>query len=312
MKKLLYIAFLLFSINSVVYAIKAIVPMAGSGTRVLPLTKVIQKSMLPLVDRSAAHHIVDEALQSDISDFCFIVNPQDQETIANYFSPNSELDALLAARNKSYFLQQLNDIIACTTYTYIVQCIPKGTGDAVLLAEPFINPGDFFAVMYPDDIIETKEPHLARIAAIAQEHNATVITVEEMTRERASSYAQVTPGAFLTDDLCEVVDIIEKVQSKEQTLCFAPLGRYVFSYDIFEALHVIEPAANGEYQLTDAIQYLIKSGKKVLAYKLQGSWHDIGNIAGLLQTTVRLGLHNPLYRDMLCEIFEQEKSCISS
>lgn len=306
MKKMLYVVgLLLYTIQSV-YAIKVIVPMAGSGTRVLPLTKVIQKSMLPLVDRPAAHHIVDEALQSGISDFCFIINPQDRETISTYFSPNPELDALLGARNKSYLLQELNDVVARATFTYVEQPKPLGTGHAVLLAQPLINHGDFFAVMYPDDIIESREPHLARIAAIAQQQNATVISVEEMTRERASAYALVSPHTFLTQDLFEVADIQEKVQSKEQTLCFAPMGRYVFSYDIFQALQAIEPAANGEYQLTDAIQYLIKSGKKVLAYKLQGNWHDIGNIAGLLKTTVRLGLHNSLYRDMLSDIFKQE------
>ncbi len=285
---------------------QVIIPTAGLGTRLLPLTKTTQKSMVRLVDRPALHHIVDEALRSNISDFCFVVNQQDQETINEYFSSNPQLDTLLADKGKSYLLDQLNDVIARSKFTYIVQPQPMGTGDAVLMAEKFVEPGSFFSVMFPDDIIETAEPHLARIMALAREYDATVITVQEMTRQQASIYAVVTPGSFLSDDLMEVVDIIEKPISTETSLCFVPMGRYVFSYDIFESLRAIEPATNGEYQLTDAIQHLVKNGKRVLAYKIQGTWHDIGNIGGLLKTTVFLGLHNPLYRDILCAIFEKE------
>jgi UTP-glucose-1-phosphate uridylyltransferase len=187
-----------------------------------------------------------------------------------------------------------------------VQPEPIGSGDAVLRGKDHIAPGSFFCVMFPDDIIETTDHHMADIIAIAQEYNASVITVEEMTREQASIYAVVTPGSFLTEDLVEVADIVEKQVSKETSLCLAPMGRHVFSYDIFESLHAIEPAENGECQLTDAIQHMIKNGKKVLAYKLHGAWYDIGNIKGLLKATVSLGLHNPLYRGMLCDIFEKE------
>jgi UTP--glucose-1-phosphate uridylyltransferase len=308
MRKLLLVlcGIMFCAIDSTLPRNQIIVPMAGLGTRLLPLTKTTQKSMVRLVDRPALHQIVDEALRSNISDFCFVVNEHDQETITQYFSLDSQLDALLAERGKSYLLDQLNDVIRRSTFTYIVQPQPMGTGDAVLMAEKFVEPGSFFSVMFPDDIIETAEPHLARIMALAREYDATVITVQEMTRQQASIYAVVTPGSFLSDDLMEVVDIIEKPISTETSLCFVPMGRYVFSYDIFESLRAIEPAINGEYQLTDAIQHLVKNGKRVLAYKIQGTWHDIGNIRGLLKTTVSLGLHNPLYRDMLCTIFEKE------
>ena len=296
----------LFIFNCVAEVSQVVIPMAGLGTRLLPLTKATQKSMVPLIDKPALHHLVDEALQSNISDFCFIINEQDRQPITEYFSPNVELDAILQARGKSYLLDQLNDVIARCQFTYIVQPEPMGTGDAILQAESHIAPGSFFCVMFPDDIIETTYPHMAQLIAIAEKYNASVITVEEMTRERASVYAVATPGSFLAEDLVEVVDIIEKQESKETTLCLAPMGRHVFSYDIFESLHAIEPGINGEYQLTDAIQHMIKNGKKVLAYKLHGSWYDVGNIKGLLKATVSLGLHNPQYRDMLCAIFQKE------
>jgi UTP--glucose-1-phosphate uridylyltransferase len=306
MKKLLLCMLCAYVASCGAKIAQVIIPMAGMGTRLLPLTKTIQKSMVPLVDRPAIHHLVDEALLSGVSDFCFIVNEADQESIENYFSPNMALDEILQARNKSYLLQQLNDVIARSRFTYLVQQIPLGSGDAVLQGERYIIPGSSFCVMFPDDIIRTDEAHLARIIEIAEKYDATVISVEEMTRERASMYAVVTPGLSFGDDLVEVIDIIEKPVSVEKTLCLAPMGRYVFSYDIFEALHAIEPAANGEYQLTDAIRHLVKNGKRVLAYTLHGEWYDIGNVRGLLKATVSLGLENPLYHDMVESIFQQE------
>ena len=292
--------------NSLAHITQVIVPMAGLGTRLLPLTKAASKSMVPLIDRPALHHIIDEALASGLNDFCFIINEQEKEAIADYFSPNAELDAILQAKNKGYLLDAVNDIIARSTFSYVAQLEPIGLGHAVLMGEQFVNPGSFFAVMLPDNIIETVDPHMARLIAIAQEQNASVITVEEITREQASSYAVITPGAFLTEDLMEVIDIVEKPQSTESSLCLGQMGRHVFSYDIFESLKAIEPGVNGEYQLTDAVRHMIKNGKKVLACKIHGKRYDIGNIKGLLKATVSLGLHHPLYRDMLCAIFHKE------
>jgi UTP--glucose-1-phosphate uridylyltransferase len=309
MKKLLLYAicgFSIYVVSCVASITQVIIPMAGLGTRLLPLTKAASKSMVPLVDRPALHHVVDEALQSNINDFCFIINEQDQQAIEEYFSPNLELDAILEARGKSHFLKALNDVIAQSTFTYIVQSEPIGLGHAVLMGEPFVTPGSFFCVMLPDNIIETADPHMAQLIAIAEKYNASVITVEEISREQASSYAVITPGNFLTDDLVEVIDIIEKPQSTESSICLGQMGRHVFSYDIFESLKAIQPGVNGEYQLTDAVRHMIKNGKRVLAYKIHGKRYDIGNIKGLLKATVSLGLHNPLYRGMLCDIFEKE------
>jgi UTP--glucose-1-phosphate uridylyltransferase len=285
---------------------QVIVPMAGLGTRLLPLTKAASKSMVALIDRPALHHIVDEALQSGINDFCFIINQEEQPAIEGYFSFDPVLDKILADRKKMHFLAPLNAVLAQTQFTYIAQPEPLGLGHAVLMGEPFVEPGDFFCVMLPDNIIETTDPHMAHLIAIAEKYNATVITVEEITREQASQYAVVTPKEFLTDDLFEVADIVEKPQSTEMSLCFGQMGRHVFSYDIFEALKAIDPGVGGEFQLTDAVRHMVKNGKRVLAYRLHGKRYDIGNIRGLLKATVSLGLHNPLYRDMLCAIFEKE------
>lgn len=285
---------------------KVIVPMAGLGTRLLPLTKAGSKSMVALIDRPALHHVVDEALQSGINDFCFIINPEERHAIEHYFSVDYELDAILAERKKEYFLAPLNGLIAQTHFTYVAQPEPLGLGHAVLMGESFIAPGEFFAVMLPDNIVESNDPHMARLIAIAQKYNATVITVEEIASKQASQYAIVTPKEFLGDDILEIVDIVEKPQSWDTHMCLAQLGRHVFSYDIFESLQKIKPGVGGEFQLTDAVRHMLQHGKRVFACKLQGQRYDIGNIKGLLEATVSLALHNPLYRDMVREIFNRE------
>ena len=285
---------------------QVIIPMAGLGTRLLPLTKSVTKGMMPVVNKPALHHVVEEALLSGINDFCFIINGDEQATLEHYFSVDLVLNALLEERKKLHLLAPLNSLIEQIQCTYVVQPEPLGLGHAVLMGEQSVASGSFFCVMFPDNIIESDELHMARLIAIAQEYNASVITVEEISREQASQYAVVTPKVFLSDSLVEVADIVEKPQSNETSLCLGQIGRHVFSYDIFESLKVIQPGVGGELQLTDAVRHMIQQGKRVLAYKLNGKRHDIGNVRGLLRTTVLLGLHNPLYRDILLDIFEQE------
>lgn len=309
MKKyfLLMIIIVLNSTYCVDPIVQVIVPMAGLGTRLLPLTKAGSKSMVPLINKPALHYVVDEALESKITDFCFIINANEQQVIDHYFSFDSELDAILAEKNKGYLLDPLNFLIGQAHFTYIAQPEPLGLGHAVLMGEPFVQPGGFFCVMLPDNIIESNDPHMARLIAIAQEYNASVITVEDISCEQASQYAVITPKALLNDDLIEIADIVEKpALDGSMSLCLGQIGRHVFSYDIFESLKAIEPGIGGEIQLTDAVKHMVQSGKRVLAYRLQGKRYDVGTIRGLLKTTVTLALHNPLYRDMVCNIFMQE------
>jgi UTP--glucose-1-phosphate uridylyltransferase len=168
--------------------------MAGLGTRLLPLTKAGSKSMVAIIDKPALHHVIEEGLRSHITDFCFIINENEKEVIEHYFSFDPELDAILTGKNKSYFLEPLNCLLEQARFTYIAQPEPLGLGHAVLMGEPFIRPGEFFCVMLPDNIIESNDPHMAHLIAIAKEYNATVITIEEITR--ASCRAVVTPKSF--------------------------------------------------------------------------------------------------------------------
>src|SRR3990167_8928176 len=173
--------FTIFCTANIVNINQVIIPMAGLGTRLLPLTKSVSKSMMPLVDKPALQHVVEEALRSNIYDFCFVVNEYEQRAIKHYFSRDLVLDAILKERKKMHFVEHLNAAIEQSRFTYIAQPEPLGLGHAVLMGEPFVEPGSFFCVMLPDNIIESDEPHMAQLIAIAQHYNASVITVEEIS-----------------------------------------------------------------------------------------------------------------------------------
>jgi UTP--glucose-1-phosphate uridylyltransferase len=293
---------------SSVSSTKVVVPMAGLGTRLLPLTKAVPKSMVALIDKPALHYVVDEAVRSDITDFFFIVNGEDRPTIEAYFSSNIILETILAQRNKIHLLEQLNNTLARAQFTYIRQPEPLGLGHAVLLAEEFVQSDKFFCVMLPDNIIESNEAHMAQLMTFAEQYRASVITVEEIPQQEIVHYAAVMPKQFLTDRLFEVGDIIEKPKPDQIKCCFAQVGRSVFSTDIFEALKNITPGVGGEIQLSDAVAYMVRNGKRVLACTLHGKRHDVGTTKGLLKTTVSLGLRHPQYKSMLYEIFERTLS----
>ena len=298
----------LLSYLSHIQSRQGIIPMAGLGTRLLPITKEVPKSMIPVIDKPALQLVVEEALRSEITDFCFIVNEDETDTIKQHFSHDFDLEATLKDRKKDHLLNPLNAVIEQAQFAYIPQLEPLGSGHAVLMGESFINPGDSFAVMYPDDIIEGEDTHMARLFELSKQYNASIITVEEITREQASLYAVVTPKEFLSDDVFEVANIVEKPKSTDQDICFSQIGRFVFTYDIFEALKAIGPCDDGEIQLTEAVKYMVRQGKRVLACRLGTKRHDTGNIRSYLKTIVSLGLHHPLYREMVLEIFEQESN----
>jgi UTP--glucose-1-phosphate uridylyltransferase len=205
-----------------------------------------------------------------------------------------------------HFIADLNNTIASSTFTYLTQHTPLGLGHAVLQAQPYVQNDNFFCVMLPDNIIENDETILAHLVTLAQQYNASIICVENINPADAHAYGVIQPKTFLTDNLIEIEAIIEKPRFDQGIFTLAQVGRYVFSSDIFDALTVIKPGINGEIQLTDAIAHMMASGKRVLAYLLPGKRHDIGTIRGLLKTTVTLALHNPLYKNMMIEIFNNE------
>lgn len=288
---------------------KVIIPAAGKGTRFLPLTKTIPKEMLPLIDKPAIHHIVEEAFFSEVKNY-FIVSNKGKASLEDYFDDHQELIGFLKENNKEQLLHDMKKLQRLATFMYIRQAEQLGLGHAVSLASHIIQPKEYFGVLLPDDIItDTKIPAFEQLIRIARQEKASVIAVQEVPLESVSNYGIIGIKKHVTNQLFQVSHIIEKPQQKNAPSNLAVVGRYILSQKIFASLDHVKTYGLGEIQLTDAITNMIQNNEKVFAYKIQGTRYDIGTPLGWMKAIIGMGMHHPYYGQHIKNFLaEQEQS----
>lgn len=265
---------------------KAVVPAAGFGTRFLPWTKSSPKEMLPLLNKPAIQVIAEEIRDSNLSE-CIIINAHSKQALVDFFKPSAHLETFLKEKNKSALLHDLNQLIKQLSFSYIYQDEAKGLGHAISLVQNAIQ-DEYFGIALPDDIMISNPPGLAQLIAVAQKYNASVIAVQEVPKEAVSAYGVVAIADQLDQDTFEITDMVEKPKPAEAPSQLAISGRYVLSPKIFAALADIKPTIGGEIQLTDGMRAMLKAGERVVAHKIHGTRHDIGNPAGWLKANLHL------------------------
>lgn len=275
---------------------KAIIPAAGLGTRFLPITKAVPKEMLPLVNRPSIEFIVQEAVDSGITDLIMITN-QHKDVIKDYFTDNQR-EQLLKKCSHGSALTPLSHIRSACTFTYVEQKKPRGLGHAVLQARTLIG-NDMCGILLPDDIITDTTPTLMQLMKIAHTHTATVIAVQRVAKETIHAYGVVKIRKQLASNLYAVDTLVEKPRAEDAPSDLAIVGRYVISAPIFSSLASLEPHAQTELQLTDALSHMAQAGHPVLAYVLEGSRYDTGTPLGLLTANIALGLQDPTHGQVL-------------
>ena len=278
---------------------KVVIPAAGFGTRFLPITKSIPKEMLPLINKPAIQYIIEEGIQSNISQFIMILG-RSKEVIANYFDRSPELESFLEKKGKKNLIKTIEQIVSTAHFTYIRQATPLGLGHAVKQAEHAIGK-DYFGIMLPDDIFLGNEPVIAQLAQIAQKKKASVIAVQEVDARNVSSYGIVGISKKISSNLFQVSHLIEKPSIEMAPSNLAIIGRYVLSPSIFTSLEKVTIDDHGELQLTNGIAHMIKNGETVLACKVDNRRHDIGTPLGWLKATFDIALSNPMYATKLKE-----------
>lgn len=271
--------------------IKAIIPAAGLGTRFLPYTKAIAKEMLPLLNKPAIQHTIEEALLSEISNFLVVVG-QGKHAIADHFDTSAGLEILLKERDKLGLLASTDRINRLAQFTYIRQSEPLGLGHAIWMARHSINK-EYFAISLPDDIIMGKQPALSQLIRIARQEKASVIAVQEVPTECVSSYGIVAIKKQITPNLFQLSNVVEKPHPKDAPSSLAIVGRYVLSHKIFNSLEQISTYASSELQLTDAIAHMMQNNERVFAYKIQGTRYDIGTPVGWIKAVIGSSLQDP-------------------
>lgn len=271
---------------------KAIIPAAGLGTRFLPATKAQPKEMLPIVDKPAIQYIIEEAIASGIEEI-LIITGRNKRSIEDHFDRSVELELQLKEQGK-YDLLGLIEEISQVDIHYIRQKEAKGLGHAVLCSKQFVG-NEPFAVMLGDDIVDAEVPCLRQLIDVYDDCQGTVLGVQEVAKDKVSSYGIVNPKK-VKENIWQAVDLIEKPGIEEAPSQLAVLGRYILEPEIFDLLEKTEPGRGNEIQLTDAICKLAHE-KPVYAYNFSGRRYDIGDKQGYLEATVEYALKRPEIRD---------------
>lgn len=269
---------------------KAVIPAAGLGTRVLPATKSMPKEMIPIVDKPAIQYIVEEAVNSGITDILIITN-RGKSVIEDHFDRSVSLEEILERGKKFDMLKSIENIHNLANISYIRQIETKGLGHAVSRAKTFVG-NEPFVVMYGDDVIVGEEPATAQLIKAYGEFGKGVLGIKRVNEDEIHKYSSLKVEN-LHDNVFKCTDMIEKPQTPNAVLSYySILGRCVLPPEIFDILENTSPGAGGEIQLTDAMRELaLTTGMTAVEYT--GKRYDMGNKLGILQASIEVGINHP-------------------
>jgi UTP--glucose-1-phosphate uridylyltransferase len=268
---------------------KAVFPVAGLGSRFLPVTKASPKEMLPIVDKPLIQYAVEEAAAAGITEMVFVTG-RNKRAIEDHFDKAYELETELERKGKNVLLDMVRSVLPeGVRCIYIRQAEPLGLGHAVLCAQPIVG-YEPFAVILADDLMDSQPPAMARMAQAFEREGSSLLGVEEVPPDQTQSYGIVTADK-MQGDLARIHSIVEKPKPADAPSNLGVIGRYVLTPRIFDLLGEVAPGTGGEIQLTDAISALL-AHERVLAVRLPGRRFDCGSKLGYLQATVEFGLRH--------------------
>lgn len=278
---------------------KAVIPVAGMGTRFLPITKSVAKEMLPIIDKPTLSYIIDEAVASGITDILLITSPY-KKIIEDYFDVNYELEKRMEEKGKTDELKILASIKGNVNIYFIRQGEPLGSGHAIKLAKTFIG-NDPFAVLYGDDIMKSKVPALKQLVDIYEKYDCNVIGCMEVDKDLVSRYGIIS---FDDESTNKIKTIIEKPKKEEAPSNIAGLGRYIVKPEIFNILEKLSTGVGGEYQFTDAMKELMKE-QDFYACIMDATYYDTGSKLGYLKATIDYALERDDLKESLKEFLKE-------
>jgi len=274
---------------------KAVFPVAGLGTRFLPVTKSIPKEIMPLVDRPLIQYAIDEARQAGIEDFIFVTS-RGKSALEDYFDEAPALSDALRRTGKTALLAELErSRMPSGSIAYVRQNEARGLGHAVLCAARLIG-DEPFAVVLPDDVISADTPCLRQMAEAYAETGGNIVAAMKVPPARVASYGILDVAS--DDRVTRVRGMVEKPDPADAPSNLAVIGRYILSPSVLRRLAIQPPGAGGEVQLTDAIAAEI-AGTGVHALRFEGERFDCGTKSGYLRAIVAFALARDDLRDDL-------------
>jgi UTP--glucose-1-phosphate uridylyltransferase len=268
---------------------KAVITAAGWGTRFLPVTRSQPKEMLPLVDRPLIQYAVEEAMKAGIEQI-IMVTAMGKRAIEDYFDRHMDLEYFLDRKGETEMLRKTLEISSLMDICYVRQKEQLGLGHAVLMAKDVIG-NEPFAVILPDDIIDSKVPGLKQLIAVYEKYRTSVVAVEPVTEKDIGKYG-IIESKRGTGGIHKVLSLVEKPKIAEAPSHLGIVGRYVLTPRIFDVLKLTPPDKSGEVQLTDALQLFLKQTfcEGLYACELEGTRYDAGTPLGWLKANMALAL----------------------
>jgi len=255
---------------------KAVLPVAGLGTRFMPATKVVPKELLPIGDIPVIQYIVEEAVKSGIEEIIFVIS-KEKELIREYFSQQPKLEKMLKERGKTELLKKILPIHKMAKFKYVYQDSPLGDGHAVLCAEKEVG-NEPFLVLFGDDIVKNDVPVAKQL--INHFKGESIMAVQKVPMKFVSSYGVIAPGKK-NGRLYEVKGLVEKPDPKKAPSNLGIIGKYVCPPEIFKALKKSRASKDNEIRLIDGFIELSKT-QKIWAYEIEGVRFDTGRPEGML------------------------------
>jgi UTP--glucose-1-phosphate uridylyltransferase len=268
---------------------KAVITAGGWGTRFLPITRSQPKEMLPLINKPLIQYAVEEAIGSGIEQV-IMVTAMGKDAIEDYFDRSFELEYFLEQKGQTELLNQMRELSGMVDVCYIRQKEQKGLGHAILKTKSLVG-DEPFAVILPDDIVDSKVPALKQMIDVYEQHQGSVIAVEQVSREAISSYGIVAPKG-IAERLYQIMSMVEKPEPEQAPSNLGIVGRYILMPEIFEALEATPPGKNNEIQLTDALKLLLEK-QAMYACEFEGTRYDTGNPLGWLKASLAYALKDP-------------------
>jgi len=260
---------------------KCLFPVAGYGTRFLPVTKAQPKEMLPVLTKPLIQYGVEEAAEAGLKDIVFVTG-RNKRAIEDHFDITYELEDQIRGTSREERLECIRGLINECTYTYTRQIHMRGLGDAILTAHTIIGQ-EPFGVILADDLCVEDKGIMSQMLKVYEQYKCSVVAVEEVPREDVSKYGIIS-GRKLDGRHTRVETMVEKPDPDQAPSNLAIIGRYILTPDIFDILRNTHPGAGGEVQITDALQTQAQQGN-VIAYRFSGQRFDCGNIDGFVAAT---------------------------
>lgn len=277
---------------------RAILPVAGFGTRFLPATKAQPKEMLPIVDKPVIQYLVEEAVASGIEEIIFVTG-RGKRAIEDHFDVSYELEDTLVEKNKQELLEAVQKISNLAKFSYVRQSMPLGDGHAILQAAHLLN-NEPVLVIFGDCLYDSKVPASKQLIDTYEKYGESVVGLSQVEKSEVSKFG-VVEGTKLSENILKIEKFVEKPQPEETDSNLVAVGKYVITPEVMQILANMKSGKSGEIRLADAFDLMLENKRPIYGKELEGEWLDTGDKLNFLKASIKIGLKHPEIGEKLKE-----------